>query len=141
VFVNGHGGNIEALAEVARRFSGDPAHDGYGVAFTWFEAVGEHAGDMGHAGPLETALLRATNPDLVREDRVDDARDGGADRWGEWVSGVNLAHDSDEFTDNGVVGDPTAGDAARGRELLDRASDALAELARAVADRDLENDG
>lgn len=136
VFVNGHGGNVEALAEVARRFSRDPAHDGYGVAFTWFEAVGEHASDMGHAGPLETALLRATNPALVREDRVDDARDGGADRWGEWVSGVNLAHDSDEFTDNGVVGDPTAGDAERGRELLDHAGDALATLARRVADRD-----
>ncbi|GAA0517246.1 creatinine amidohydrolase [Halorubrum aquaticum] len=141
VLVNGHGGNVEALAEVARRFSRDPAHDGYGVAFTWFEAVGEHAGDMGHAGPLETALLRAANPDLVREDRVDDARDGGTDRWGEWVSGVNLAHDSHEFTDNGVVGDPTAGDAERGRELLDLAGDALAELARTVVDRETENDG
>ncbi|WP_435094903.1 creatininase family protein [Halorubrum sp. N11] len=135
VFVNGHGGNVEALAEVARRFSRDDAHDGYAVAFTWFEAVGEHAADMGHAGPLETALLRATNPDLVREDRVEAARDGGADRWGEWVSGVNLAHDADEFTDNGVVGDPSAGDAERGEVLLDLASDALAELSAAVVDR------
>ncbi|WP_256402906.1 creatininase family protein [Halorubrum salinum] len=136
VFVNGHGGNVEALAEVAQRFSRDDAHDGYAVAFTWFEAVGEHAGDMGHAGPLETALLRATNPGLVREERVAAASDGAADRWGEWIAGVNLAHDSDEFTDNGVVGDPSAGDAARGEELLDRASDALAELAGAVVDRD-----
>ena len=136
VFVNGHGGNVEALAEVARRFSRDDAHDGYAVAFTWFEAVGEHAGDMGHAGPLETALLRATNPDLVREDRIEAAREGAADRWGEWVSGVNLAHDSDEFSDNGVVGDPTAGDAERGEVLLDLASDALAELAVAVVDRE-----
>ena len=136
VFVNGHGGNVEALAEVARRFSRDDGHDGYAVAFTWFEAVGEHAGDMGHAGPLETALLRATNPDLVREDRIEAAREGAADRWGEWVSGVNLAHDSDEFSDNGVVGDPTAGDAERGEVLLDLASDALAELAAAVVDRE-----
>ncbi|MFW5916912.1 MAG: creatininase family protein [Halorubrum sp.] len=136
VFVNGHGGNVEALAEVARRFSRDDAHDGYAVAFTWFEAVGEHASDMGHAGPLETALLRATNPDLVREDRVAAAAAGGADRWGEWVSGVNLAHDSDEFTDNGVVGDPAAGDVERGEELLDLASDALADLAAAVVDRE-----
>ncbi|EMA60832.1 creatininase family protein [Halorubrum lipolyticum] len=135
VFVNGHGGNVEALAEVARRFSRDEAHDGYAVAFTWFEAVGEHTGDMGHAGPLETALLRATNPRLVREDRIEAAREGAADRWGEWVSGVNLAHDSDEFTDNGVVGDPSAGDADRGEVLLDLASDALAELATAVVDR------
>ncbi len=137
VFVNGHGGNVDALAEVARRFSRDDRHAGYAVAFTWFEAVGEHASDMGHAGPLETAMLRATNPDLVHEDRVEAARDGGADRWGEWVSGVNLAHDSHEFTDNGVVGDPTAGDSERGRELFERASDALAELACAVADREV----
>ncbi|PAU85514.1 creatininase [Halorubrum salipaludis] len=136
VFVNGHGGNVEALAEVARRFSRDDAHDGYAVAFTWFEAVGEHAGDMGHAGPLETALLRATNPALVREDRIEAAREGAADRWGEWVSGVNLAHDADEFTDNGVVGDPSAGGAERGEILLDLASDALAELAAAVVERE-----
>ncbi|KOX97447.1 creatininase family protein [Halorubrum tropicale] len=136
VFVNGHGGNVEALAEVVRRFSRDDAHAGYGVAFTWFEAVGDHASDMGHAGPLETELLRATNPDLVREERVDEASAGAAERWGEWVAGVNLAHDSDEFTDNGVVGDPRAGDAERGRELLDRASASLAELAAAVVDRE-----
>ncbi|WP_050033539.1 creatininase family protein [Halorubrum halophilum] len=136
IFANGHGGNVAALAEVARQFSRDDAHDGYAVAFTWFEAVGEHAGDMGHAGPLETALLRATNPALVREDRIGAAREGAADRWGEWVSGVNLAHDSDEFTDNGVVGDPSAGDAERGEELLDLASDALAELAAAVVERE-----
>ena len=135
VFVNGHGGNVEALATVARRFSREPAHDGYGVAFTWFEAVGDHAGDMGHAGPLETALLRATHPELVREDAVEAAREGAADRWGEWVAGVNLAHDADAFTDNGVVGDPTAGDAARGEELLALASDALCALAVAVVGR------
>ena len=136
VFANGHGGNVEALAEVARRFSRDPTHDGYGVAFTWFNAVGEHTTEMGHAGPLETALMRATHPELVREDRIEDAREGGADRWGEWVAGVNLAHDSDAFTENGVVGDPTAGDADRGRELLALASDALAELLAAVVARE-----
>ena len=137
VFVNGHGGNVEALAEVARRFSRDDAHEGYAVAFTWFEAVGEHASDMGHAGPLETALLRATNPDLVREDRIEEARAGAADRWGEWVSGVNLAHDSDEFSANGVVGDPSEGDAERGERLLELAGVGLAELAVAVAERDI----
>lgn len=137
VLVNGHGGNVEALAEVARRFSRDDDHAGYAVAFTWFEAVGEHGSDMGHAGPVETALLRATHPDLVREERVGDAAAGAADRWGEWVSGVNLAHDSDEFAANGVVGDPRDGDAERGEELLGRASDALVELAAAVVERSL----
>ena len=136
VFVNGHGGNVEALAEVARRFSRDETHEGYAVAFTWFDGVGDHASDMGHAGPLETALLRATNPELVREERIEEARAGAADRWGEWVSGVNLAHDADEFTANGVVGDPGEGDVERGELLLELAGDALAELAAAIVARD-----
>lgn len=136
VFVNGHGGNVEALAEVARRFSRDDTHAGYGVAFTWFNAVGEHESEMGHAGALETALLRATTPALVREDRIAAAREGAAARWGEWVAGVNLAHDSDAFTANGVVGDPAEGDADRGTELLTLASSALAELTVAVVNRE-----
>ncbi|WP_313691538.1 creatininase family protein [Halorarum halobium] len=135
VLVNGHGGNVEALAEVARRASRDGTTDAYAVAFTWFEAVGEHASEMGHGGKLETAMLQHVAPELVREDRVDAARNGGSDRWGEWVRGVNLAHDSDEFSDNGVVGDPGAGDAELGEELLDRASDALVEVLAAVRER------
>ena len=134
VLVNGHGGNVDALAEVAARLSRDGT--AHAVAFTWFEAVGEHADDMGHAGPLETALLRHANPGLVREDRIDDARAGAADRWGEWIAGVNLAHDSDEFAANGVVGDPGDGDADRGAALLEEAADGLARLARAVVDRE-----
>ena len=49
---------------------------------------------------------------------------------------MNLAHDSDEFTENGVVGDPAAGHAERGEVLLDLAGDALAELAAAVVERE-----
>ncbi|MFC6736495.1 creatininase family protein, partial [Halolamina salina] len=103
--------------------------------FTWFEAVGEHSSDMGHAGPLETAFLRHGRPELVREERIDDAREGGSERWGDWVSGVNLAVDSDEFTENGVVGDPGEGDAERGAELEELATAALVDLLDAVRER------
>ncbi|GAB7013959.1 creatininase family protein [Halolamina salina] len=133
VLVNGHGGNVDALREVAARLTRD------GVArvapFTWFEAVGEHSSDMGHAGPLETAFLRHGRPELVREERIDDAREGGSERWGDWVSGVNLAVDSDEFTENGVVGDPGEGDAERGAELEELATAALVDLLDAVRER------
>ncbi|WP_410765669.1 creatininase family protein [Haloferax sp. DFSO60] len=133
IVVNGHGGNVEALAELCRRIS--RTGDAYSVTFTWFNAVGDHSSKMGHGGPLETALLRHTHPDLVREDRIDEAREGAAERWGEWVAGVNLAHDSEEFSENGVVGDPGAGDAALGSELETRAAEALASLISAVEDR------
>ncbi|WP_312911165.1 creatininase family protein [Natronosalvus caseinilyticus] len=135
VIVNGHGGNVDALREVAATITRHD--DAYAVPFTWFEAVGEHASEMGHGGPLETALLRQCCPDLVREDRVEDAKAGAAERWGEWVSYANLAVDSAEFTENGVVGDPTAGDEKLGAELLEVAAAALERLLEAVAERDV----
>lgn len=133
VLVNGHGGNIDALREVTGRIT---RHDtAYAVPFTWFDAVGEHASEMGHGGPLETALLRHTNPETVHGDRLDSAAENGSDGWGEWQSGVNLAFDSDEFTDNGVVGDPRNGTPELGEELLDLAATALVDLLDAVEHR------
>ncbi|MFB6123627.1 MAG: creatininase family protein [Haloferacaceae archaeon] len=134
VLVNGHGGNVDALRELSAAVSRSGV--AFVVPFTWFDAVGEHRGDMGHAGPLETALLRAARPELVREDRIESAREGAADRWGDWVEGVNLAYDSAEFSENGVVGDPEAGDAELGEELLDRAAASLSALLAAVAERE-----
>ncbi|WP_247003912.1 creatininase family protein [Halosolutus gelatinilyticus] len=135
VLVNGHGGNVDALREVGGRLT--RSGEAYAVPFTWFEAVGDHSAEMGHGGPLETALLRHVDPDIVREDRVADARAGRADGWGEWTSYVNLAYDAAEFTENGVVGDPADGDERRGEELLDLAADALVRLLDAVAERDV----
>ncbi|MDF9745804.1 creatininase family protein [Natrinema salsiterrestre] len=135
VLVNGHGGNVDALREIGGRLTRDG--DAYVVPFTWFESVGDHTADMGHGGPLETALLRHCEPDSIREDRIDDARAGAADGWGEWTSHVNMAYDAAEFTENGVVGDPAEGDAERGEELFEIASDALARLLEAVAERDV----
>ncbi|WP_115863096.1 creatininase family protein [Halorussus litoreus] len=135
VLVNGHGGNVSALREVAGTITREDA--AYAVPFTWFEAVGEYSDEMGHGGPLETALLRHVAPDLVREDRVEEAREGASEGWGEWVSYANLAFDSAEFTENGVVGDPTDGDAALGEELLELAAESLADLLAAVERRDV----
>jgi len=149
VLVNGHGGNVDALREVAARITRDG--DAYTVPFTWFEHVEGADGDtdgtddtddsdtaippMGHGGGRETALLRATRPDLVREDRIETAREGASDRWGEWVAGVNLAYDTEEFSGNGVVGDPAEGDAETGERLLAAAAAALADLLAAVDER------
>ena len=138
VVVNGHGGNVAALREATARLTRDGT--AYAVPFTWFDAVdpADLAGEpvaMGHGGPVETALLRHTHPDLVHEDRTERARDEGAPRWGEWVAGVNLAYDSEEFTASGAVGDPTAGPAAMGEALLDAAGAALSEVLTAARER------
>ncbi|MFB6304115.1 MAG: creatininase family protein [Haloferacaceae archaeon] len=131
VVVNGHGGNVPALREACARLSRDGT--AYAVPFTWFEAV--EATDMGHGGPLETSLVAHLRPELVREERLDDAAAGGSDGWGEWVSGANLAYDTEEFSENGAVGDPRAASAERGADLLAEAAAALADLLDAVAER------
>jgi creatinine amidohydrolase len=133
VAVNGHGGNVAALREVCARVTRDGT--AYAVPFTWFDAVDPDVG-MGHGGPVETSLVRAVAPDLVREDRVEEARQGAAETWGEWVAGTNLAYDSAEFTESGVVGDPGEGSAELGDELLAGAADALVDLLDAVAERE-----
>ncbi|WP_049901129.1 creatininase family protein [Halococcus agarilyticus] len=134
VLVNGHGGNVDALREVCGTIT---RHDAaYAVPFTWFEAAASLS-EMGHGGPIETALLRAIHPDLVREDRIEAARAGASETWGEWVSGTNLAFDAAEFTDSGAVGDPSDGSAERGEELLEAATAALVALLDAIEDRDV----
>ncbi|MFW5965762.1 MAG: creatininase family protein [Halodesulfurarchaeum sp.] len=135
VLVNGHGGNVPALGEVASRVS--RANEAIIVPFTWFDAA-EAPYEMGHAGPLETAFLLHTFPELVREDQLRTGAEGGADRWGEWACGQILAHDSAEFTENGTVGDPTLANAEDGAALLDGAVDALSTLLEALAERPLQ---
>jgi creatinine amidohydrolase len=134
VLVNGHGGNVDALREVCGEIT---RHDAaYAVPFTWFEAAASLS-EMGHGGPIETALLRAIHPELVREDRIEEARDGASETWGEWIGSTNLAFDAAEFTDSGAVGDPGDGSAERGEELLNDATTALVKLLDAIEERDV----
>lgn len=139
VLVNGHGGNVSALRELCGSFTRDQV--GYAVPFTWFDAIdpAEMGLDieMGHGGPFETSLVQHLDESNVRADQFDAAAADGTDRWGEWQSGVNLAYDSAEFTENGVVGDPRDGSEAIGEKLLDAAAEELAELLRVVAQRDV----
>jgi creatinine amidohydrolase len=133
VLVNGHGGNVPALREIAARVTRDDV--AAVAAFTWFDVVNADV-PMGHGGARETALLRHAAPHLVREDRVAQAAEGASTRWGDWVGGVNVAHDTDAFSANGVVGDPREGDAAVGEAMLEDASSALVDVLDALADRD-----
>ncbi len=131
VVVNGHGGNANALREVCAAItrSGTAAC----VPFTWFDAI-ELPADvpMGHAGAVETAGVLATRPELVHEDRLEGAAADAAERWGTWVAGVNLAVDTEEFSENGVVGDPTIADAELGQSALEEAGRRLATLIDAL---------
>jgi creatinine amidohydrolase len=139
VVVNGHGGNVGPLRETCARLTRDGT--AYAVQFTWFDAVDPAEvgfdGAMGHGGPVETSLVQHLRADLVETDQFEAAADGAAEGWGEWQAGVNLAYDSAEFTESGVVGDPGEGSAALGERLHDAASDRLADLLETVAAREV----
>ncbi|MDZ7731577.1 MAG: creatininase family protein [Natrialbaceae archaeon] len=133
VVVNGHGGNVDALEEVTAEVTRAGICDA--VTFTWFDAIGDERADLGHGGPIETAMLQSVDPTLIREDRIEAAHTEGAERWGTWVGGTNIAHDTREFSESGAVGDPAMGDADRGAALLETAAEALVEVLTAVAER------
>ncbi|MFW6017193.1 MAG: creatininase family protein [Halapricum sp.] len=137
VVVNGHGGNTDALREVCGSIT--RSGDAYAVPWTWFDALDFEAYgiELGHGGPAETAFVQAVRPDLVHEDRVDEAAAGAGDGFGEFEQGTNLTYDFAEFSESGAIGDPGAGDAELGERLLADATTALIDLLAVVAERDL----
>lgn len=106
VFVNGHGGNRDALlaARAILRLEGR-------TVVAWSPSI---PGGDAHAGHSETSLLLAIDPDCVRIDAreagltaplselLDDLKAGG-------VKSVSA---------NGILGDPTTANAEHGNELF-----------------------
>jgi mycofactocin precursor peptide peptidase len=115
VFVNGHGGNADAMrraAEIAR-------HEGRPV-LVWWPAL--EAGDP-HAGHVETSLMLALAPDDVHLER---AVSGPVPELAELVR-----HGVLELSPSGVLGDPTSATPEEGRRILD---ELVNQLVTAVAD-------
>lgn len=133
ILVNGHGGNIAALDEVAaERTRTGRAHV---TAITWFDCLEDPPVPMGHGGPRETAALLAIDPDLVDLTRLEAAASAGSERWGEYVGKTNVAVDVDTFSDNGVVGDPRDATAADGEAMLAAAGEHIAAVASTLLER------
>jgi creatinine amidohydrolase len=128
VVVNGHGGNIDALHEVCARLTRDDGAP-FATHWTWWRAVDLGDAEMGHAGRVETSVLLHLAPELIEEEAVAD----GAESWGEYAETAPLAYDSDEFTEDGVVGDPTEATAEEGERLYDDAVDSLVRLVERIS--------
>ena len=142
VYVNAHGGNIEHLREVGRRLH--EAETAYAIEWMWDESIPQLVDDLfehngPHGGPKETAMIQHIAGNLVHDDRLAEARDGGLvtfDHEELSVHGARTFYDAIDNTDNGVLGDQTDATAEKGEQLFEAASDQLVSLCEWLADRE-----
>lgn len=126
VFVNGHGGNVVALAAACRRLR----YEARDVAWTHCRPEGGDA----HAGHTETSILLATAPRSVRTEQL---LPGNTTPLPELLptlveSGVR------EVSANGVLGDPTGAGADAGRRIVGQL---VTDLVRELRDGSADDDG
>jgi creatinine amidohydrolase len=145
VFVNAHGGNQTHLREVGRRLRED--EEAYAVEWMWDESIPDLVDDLfehngPHGGPKETAMMMHLDPENVRTDKLEAARDGGTVELSEadpYVHGARNFYDAIDNTENGVLGDQTDATPEKGAELFDAASEQLAMLLKWLDERRFED--
>ncbi len=107
VFVNGHGGNVPTLGPALAQMRTE-GHD-----VSWVACAFESATDA-HAGLEETSVMLHLDPDRVS---MQHAEIGRTEPLAELLPDL-MAHGVRPVSPNGVLGDPTPADAARGKLLL-----------------------
>ncbi|TQK18588.1 creatinine amidohydrolase [Microbacterium sp. SLBN-154] len=118
VFVNGHGGNVEALSEAVamlRAEGRDVRSVGCGVP-----------GSDAHAGRTETSILLHLSPQSVRVERQAPGETRPLDEIFPLLRERGVA----AVSPNGVLGDPTGASAEEGAHLLEAMGDAAWEAVR-----------
>jgi mycofactocin system creatininase family protein len=119
LFVNGHGGNVEAFATAVQRLRAE----GRQVA-VWHPQV---PGGDSHAGRTETSLLLHLDPGCVRIDRLPV---GSTARWRE-IGDVVRREGLAAVTPTGVLGDATTASEQEGATVF---AGLVAQLERAAAE-------
>jgi len=134
VIVNGHGGNIAALAAFLPDFARETSLQIR--ATTYFQlaqdAMAPFMDDQAsvlHACEVETSMMMVLAPDTVRQDRLPEAFGMlGADLAALTRPTVGRYRPFREMTQTGVIGDARKATAQKGEAFLDAAADALAAL-------------
>lgn len=119
VIVNGHGGNLSALSDVARELR--EKHIFISI-FQWWLAAGKLLPDIfkpeerGHAGVEETSMNLALHPKIVNMKK---AVDEETHRHKTQTEGVTLPLDTVDYTNSGVFGTSKTASAKRGRKVFE----------------------
>jgi creatinine amidohydrolase len=108
VFVNGHGGNADAVASAVRTLTSEQRK----VA-SWWPRIEQ--GDA-HAGASETSMMLVINPEQVNMAKAE----AGSTKPMSEISAQLRSGGVRSVSANGVLGDPTAATSEHGNNLLAR---------------------
>jgi len=138
--VNGHGGNRGILENLLHELHGDLALNACVIhPFDLAGAVDDGAAPDVHGGAGETSVMLALAPDLVRTDMIASAPPPSPDSVAALIfdRGVTWPWRTDDprLARMGIIGDPAAASAERGRAMVER----MVEAAGGVFTRLLEN--
>ena len=109
----------------------------------WNESIPDLVDDLfesngPHGDPNETALIQHLAPELVREDELDAAAEGGLWTFSDDDArqrGARTFYDAIDNTDNGVIGDQRDSTAEKGAQLYETATEQLVALLGWLDDR------
>ena len=145
VLLNSHGGQVGAMDLVARDLRARlgmlvysvnwfnlPLRDAAGNDVNALFSADEHRFGI-HAGEIETSMMRALRPDLVRMDKAEYFRSTSQDRAERFATlgngrSAKLGWMMQDYNANGAVGHAAAATAEKGQILLDAAGRALAQV-------------
>jgi creatinine amidohydrolase len=147
--VNGHGGNKPLVGAIVSAVGHDhPSIQVLGLSYFDLAApfIGDirdsETGGMSHAGEFETSLLLHLEPQLVEETAFtatyrDEPHEHAKHDMFE-TGPLSVYRSFEEYTDTGVVGDPTLASAEKGEAIHDGLVAELGEIIRSIHEAALE---
>jgi creatinine amidohydrolase len=139
IFVNGHGSNVNIMNLAARLLTIRTPM--WAAATSWWDLCreslddlreSEFPGGMAHACEFETSAYMALQPDLVREQAIEDCISTINDRWTytdtRGAGPVHFVPWWSQTSGNGTEGRPSLATADKGRAFLQEAADNLIEF-------------
>jgi len=141
--INSHGGNVSAL-DLALTKCREQYPETRMVGVTYWNAAAEQLaalresaiGGMGHACELETSLVLAARPDLVRGRQVaPDGRQAISEFLGkDMLAGgsISISRHFSEISQHGAVGDPRTATAEKGERFFEAIVVRLAKLVEEI---------
>jgi creatinine amidohydrolase len=131
ILLNGHGGNVNRISLMAENLSYQPGAKLKVVGITYWHLITQEIkairetghGGMGHACELETSLMLACHPQLVRLSRMEaDGHfcDSEFERKDMFAPGaVTVSRQFKDLSRHGGIGDPMTASGEKGERIFD----------------------